>query len=109
MVQPARRTRLREKQHVETHEAVITVTASGVGVDTDERKVIEVREFKTDPAYVRVGAGVTKRIADYESLRVDVSISVPCYVEEIEEVQKRTASLVADMLDEEVEQYLGQE
>ena len=64
-------------------------------------------KFETDPAYVRVNAGVTKNLGNYESLRVDVSLTVPCYVEEMEKVQKRTATLVADMLDEEVEQYLG--
>lgn len=92
-----------------THEATVSVLASGVGVDEMKRKVIEVRKFETEPAFVRVNAGVTKNLGDYESLRVDVAITVPCYVEEIETVQKRTAALVADMLDTEVEEYIGKE
>lgn len=108
MPEVARRTRARRDVE-RTEEAVLTVRSSGVGIDEDKRKVIEVRKFETDPAYVRVSAGVTKNLGNYESLRVDVSLSVPCYTEEMEKVQKKVASLVADMLDEEVEQYLGKE
>lgn len=91
------------------HDSVMTVTSSGVGIEEEKRTVLEVRKFETEPAYVRVNAGVTKKLADYESLRVDVAISVPCYVEEIEEVEQRVASLVADMLDAEIDEYLGKE
>ena len=108
MVDVARRTRTR-KDVGRVEESLLVVTASGVGVDEEKRKAIEVRKLETDPAFVRVNAGVTKNLGNYESLRVDVSLTVPCYVEEIEAVQKRTAGLVADMLDTEVEQYLGAE
>lgn len=103
-----RRSRVRPAPQV-TQDAVMVVTASGVGVESEKRKVLEVRKFETDPAFVRVNAGVTKNLGNYESLRVDVSLTVPCYVEEMEAVQKRTAELVATMLDEEVEEYLGKD
>lgn len=102
------RVRRREVEPKE-HEATVTVMASGVGIEEEKRKPIEVRKFETEPAYVRVNAGVTKNLGNYESLRVDVSITVPCYVEEIEKVEKRTAALVANMLDAEVIEYLGKE
>ncbi len=104
MVERIRRTR---KEVDSTVESLLTVMSSGVGVEEEKRKVIEVRRFATEPAYVRVNAGVTKNLGNYESLRVDVSLTVPCYAEELGKVQKRVASLVADMLDEEVDQYLG--
>ena len=107
-MESTRRVRRREAE-VTTHDATVTVLASGVGIDEEKRKVIEVRKFETEPAFVRINAGVTKNLGNYESLRVDVAISVPCYVEEIETVQKRTAEMVADMLDAEVEEYLGKE
>ena len=107
MVQRAARSRREVRQ--ETHDTVLSVTSSGVGVDEDKRTVLEVRKFETEPAWVRVNAGVTKNLGNYESLRVDVSISAPCYVEEIEDVQKNVAGLVADMLDAEIEEYLGKE
>ena len=106
MATVARRTRA-SRDVERTEESVLQVTASGIGIAEDKRKVIEVRKFETDPAYVRVSSGVTKNLGNYESLRVDVSLSVPCYTEEMASVQKRVAGLVADMLDEEVEQYLG--
>lgn len=90
-----------------THEGTMIVTASGVGIDKEKRKTIEVRKFETEPAYVRVNAGVTRNLGNYESLRIDVSLSVPCYVEEIEKVQPRVASLVADMLAAEQDEYMG--
>ncbi len=107
-MESTRRVRRRGSE-VTTHDATVTVLASGVGIDEEKRKVIEVRKFETEPAFVRINAGVTKNLGNYESLRVDVAISVPCYVEEIETVQKRTAEMVADMLDTEVEEYLGKE
>lgn len=61
--------------------------------------------FETEPAYVRVGHGVTKSIGDFESLRVDVSISAPCYQEMIDEVAKDVGERVAIMLEEELDAY----
>jgi len=108
MVERTRRVRARTTMD-QTVDAVVSVMASGVGIASDKRKVLEVRRFETEPAYVRVNAGVTKNLGNYESLRVDVSLTVPCYVEEIEQVQQKTAELVADMLDAEVTEYVGKE
>ena len=108
MAETGRRTRVRASTTV-THDSLLVVVASGVGVESEKRKVLEVRKFETDPAFVRINAGVTKNLGNYESLRVDVALTVPCYVEEMEQVQKRTAEIVARMLDEEVEEYLGKD
>jgi len=51
---------------------------------------------------------VTKNLGNYESLRVDVAVTAPCYREEIEKVQPRIAEMVARMLDEEVAEYLAE-
>lgn len=102
----ARGRRSRTAPSVALQETVMDVRASGVGLDESERSVLQVRKFETDPAFVRVSAGVTKNMGDYESLRVDVAITVPCYVEEIEEVQRRLEPLVATMLDEAVDNYM---
>lgn len=108
MSDATRRTR-RRTTTTSTEEAILTVTASGVGISEDRREVIEVRQFAVEPATVRVNAGVTKSLSQFEFLRVDVSIAVPCYVEEIEQVLANVSDLVADALDEEVEKYLGNE
>lgn len=100
-----RRRRVRA-QVVRTEDTVVTVTASGVGVDDNRRETLDVRKFEVEPAYVRVGAGITRNLGNYESLRVDVAITVPCYVEEIEAVQGRLGEQVAKLLDSEIESYL---
>ena len=66
-----------------TADEVLTVHSSSLG---ETRKVISVRRFATDPAFVRVNKGFTSNMGNYESLRIDVSITVPCYVEEIDAV-----------------------
>lgn len=80
-------------------------TALGEEEISDE--ILTVQKFEVEPAYVRVNAGVTKRIGEYESLRVDVSISVPCYKEEIEEIIPAVADIAADKLDDEVDKFMG--
>lgn len=88
------------------HEAVLTVTTSPYGTEADsKRKVIAVHKFEVEPAYVRISAGTTKKLADYESLRVDVSLSVPCYTEEIQAVAKRVGEEVSAILSDELAQY----
>ena len=72
----------------------------------DEEEIL-VQQFETEPAYIRVGAGVTKKIAEYESLRVDIAATVPCYREQIQDQTDAVAEWVADRLDEEVDEYLG--
>lgn len=101
------RVRRRAAPSVETHETILTVTASGIGVEEDRREVIQVRKFETEPAYVRVSSGVTKRTGDYESLRIDVAITIPCYVEEIPQVFPRLEEEVAGYLDAALGNYLG--
>lgn len=47
---------------------------------------IAVREFETDNlARIEAKYGLTLNLGNYESARVDVAISLPCYREEIEE------------------------
>lgn len=72
-------------------------------------EVISVQTFETDPAYVRVNMGATKNIGDYESLRVDVSISVPCYKEEVEDMVPEVADMAADMLQDQIDEFMGVE
>lgn len=74
-----------------------------------EDEKVSVHVFITDPAYVRVGAGVTRKIADFESLRVDAGVSIPCYKEQIEEQFDASAEWVAERLDEQLDQWLGKD
>lgn len=66
---------------------------------------LEVRLFATEPAKVTVSNGLTLNLGNYESARLDVSISVPCYREEIDEaytfaqnwVERRLSAEVSDV------------
>lgn len=88
-------------------ESRLTVRVTSVGNETESKETISVQKFETDPAYVRVNAGVTKNIGDYESLRVDVSVSVPCYKEEVDDMIPLVGDIAAGHLDEQVNAFMG--
>ena len=77
--------------------------------EEEESVEIDVHVFDTDPAFVRVAAGQTINLGEYESLRVDVAITMPCYKEQVNETQTECAEWVAERLGNEVDQYLGEE
>lgn len=75
----------------------------------DEYEEIEIQVFETDPAFVGVKAGTTKSLRQFESLRVDVTAQLPCYVERMDETFAYAADWAADKLMEEVDKYFGVE
>lgn len=72
----------------------------GPAKDTDE--VIQINRFATEPARVAVSMGMTVNLGNYESVRIDVSITVPCYFEEHEEAYSYARSWVEKRTLEEV-------
>lgn len=109
-----RRTRSRSNPEAQSGSRRTRVQTTRVsrGRDTAEETIrdtddAEVFKFETDPAYVRVSAGVTRQIRDYESLRVDVAISMPCYKEQVQDTFNEVRERVADFLEQEVNEYLG--
>jgi hypothetical protein len=75
----------------------------------DEYEEIDVQVFKTEPAYIEASAGVTKSLRQYESLRVDVKMLLPCYAERADEAFEYAAEWVADRLYQEVDNYFSGE
>jgi hypothetical protein len=51
---------------------------------TKSEDLSETKEFATRPAVVRRAFGVTLNQGNYESSRIDVSVEVPCYLEDLE-------------------------
>ena len=103
----ATRTRKRvqnEKTSATSVKRVISKLKSVDGEDLVEEFDTEV--FETEPAYVRAAAGMTRNLGDYESLRVDVAITLPCYKEDVERTYGVAADTVAVLLEEEIEKYL---
>lgn len=76
-------------------------------MDAEEQLIddLEVVVFETEPAYVRVNGGYTDNLGDFRSLRIDVSISVPCYQELVTETFEEIAAQVNDLLIGEVARF----
>lgn len=106
MVNPKPRERTRQpKPEVQTADEVVYVHSTYLGQENEERKVIQVKTFAVEPAFVRVNKGFTANMGDYESLRIDVSVTVPCYAEEIDSVVREAADKVHVFLTEELEKH----
>ena len=70
----------------------------------DEKSVhdtLEVSDFLVAPARVGLELGQTINLGNYESLRIAVSLSVPCYTEEVAEAYKFAAQFITDRIQSE--------
>jgi hypothetical protein len=76
--------------------------------ETDE-DIIEVHEFKTEPARVNLKYGLTMNMGNYESVRVDVGVDIPCYIEEIDEAYKKAQDFVIKKINQEKAEVKGEE
>jgi len=94
-----------KQQNEGTKKVWVTPFKNADEIETVEK---EVHIFETEPAYVRVAAGQTINLGSYESMRVDVAITMPCYTEMVDETQLECANWVAEKLQYEVDQYTGE-
>lgn len=76
---------------LETHTQVVAVVTrqyfEGKNPLADaetKNELLEVRRFLTEPAKVSVSKGLTLNLGNYESARVEVSVVIPCYREELD-------------------------
>lgn len=65
-----------------------------VGESTSKEEEIAVSRFVTEPARVHVEMGMTVNLGNYESCRISVAITVPCYYEEHEAAYEYARSWV---------------
>lgn len=71
--------------------------------DKHERnEKISIRPFVTDTVRMGSKKGVTLNAGDYQSLRVDVEVIFPCYVEEAVDVYHQASALADRLLGEEI-------
>lgn len=71
-----------------------------------EEHDLEVEKFITEPAFVKVSASQTRSPMEYESVKVEVSVTLPCYAEEAEEVLKEASDMVAKHLEDELDYHM---
>lgn len=82
-------------------------TGADKGPPESENELIEVQDFWVRPAEVSYGKGVTLNMGNYEAVRIDVRITVPCYREEAEGAYEFAKHRVDDRLREEIEDARG--
>lgn len=58
------------------------------------------------PARVQVSAGLTVNMSNFEFVRVDVSVSLPCLPSEVEETYEAASEHVANFLHEEKSRWV---
>ena len=87
---------------VDGAEGTIEVTKTLLGHTTNKTEKIVIRPFVTDTAHV--GIKYTFR-APYGAFGIDVSISSPCYKEEMSDVYKQVKKMASDIMAQELEEY----
>lgn len=68
----------------------------------DESEELEVRGFVVEPAHVGLRLSHTNNMGNYWSATVQVSMTLPCYVEEREEAFEYTSTFLTDKLQREL-------
>lgn len=111
---PAKQPAQSRKPQAETEQKETRATKSvklvsrGEVVDGHVEEVaLEVHDFVTSPAFVRASVTETRSLAEYESVKIEVAIQMPCYAEEVDkataDAMERAKQAVAESMDE----YLG--
>jgi hypothetical protein len=93
--------KLTQKTIKDAHAGRIFVSRTvGNNPSVDDDKLLEVQEFEVEPAFVRAGYGVTINLGNYESARCDVSVTLPCYKEEVKEAVEEAWGIAEEALEE---------
>ena len=104
-VSPSRARAVTAKQE----EVKRTTRSSAYGNEEEENEVLERVKFPegVEPAFVRVSVGSTYNLGNYESLRIDVSITLPCDPARVDQGYEDASAFVADKLAREESNWIG--
>lgn len=69
--------------------------------EAGDEEILSVHRFVTEPAEVGVTTALTMNLGNYESARVSVSLTMPCYVEEVDKTYEWAQRWVEQRLTEE--------
>lgn len=75
---------------------------AGATEDTPVTYILGTQKFSTKPAVVRRGYGVTLNMGNYETARIDVSLELPCYVEDLEAADEWAAKWCEHRIEQEI-------
>lgn len=85
-------------------EGVIRVKRTKFGQTTEKEEIISVRPFATATATVGYNGTRTVNLGNYNSIKVGVFCSLPCYVEELDSAFKAAKKFVEDRMEIEIEE-----
>jgi hypothetical protein len=89
---------------VEKQEGTVTVSKTILKQTTQKQEKIEIRPFVTDAtASVGIRLDRTLNIGNFESIKLGVSLTVPCYMEEVVDVFHQTIKLTKELMEEQLE------
>jgi len=74
---------------------------------TEVEEVIGIAKFESTPAMVTRGYGLTLNLGNYESARFDVSITMPCYPEDVDACDKWAAAWAEERVQQEMSSVRG--
>jgi hypothetical protein len=97
------------KASTKTKSGVLTITTRYPKGNEDEQREVIVKTYPADIplATVSVEGSVTKNLGNYESLRIQASITLPCAVEETEDAYAEAWKRVEAQLTTKVLQVAG--
>jgi hypothetical protein len=98
-----------KKPELKHEEGEVLVTSTLLGKTTKKGEPIKVRPFITTPAQVEVHMGAWFPTGDMAGAKIDITVRVPCYIEEISSVYVQTRQLVDKLMGREVKRMSGEE
>jgi aspartate/tyrosine/aromatic aminotransferase len=80
-------------------DAIAEVRTTIFGKEEVSQDRIRIRPFVSNAASISVKAGFTKNLGNYESARVDVMLTMPCYPEEVDRIYEEVKDWVDARID----------
>lgn len=75
--------------------------------ESHTEKLVDVKPFNGPVAHIRRGYGLTLNLGDYEAARFDVSITVPCYMADVDAADQWAEKWAEKRISKEVQQIRG--
>lgn len=72
--------------------------------ENEDQKKLKVKVFVTNPAEVEVRLGRVQGLPNYSSDRIEVSVRMPCYREEVDNVMTQTLEYAREILERELDE-----
>lgn len=94
---------------VSTKERVLGRGEKETVSEKSEERLIRIGIFKTATAQVVQKKGLTINLGNFESARVDVGYVMPCYVEEVKEMEEVVNDMIEERLQREVVEVRGKD